>query len=170
MIFRSNTLTQLQNKNEKAFEEIYRKYYKLVFYVALQIVKDDDIAQDIMQDTFIKFMKQIDHYEDQGKIKQYLTTISKNLALNYVKKAKKEERYDDTKIGTTKKLTNKTDLMLTLKKTLTPEESQIVTLKVLFDYSFKEIGEELNQSLGTIQGKYYKAIDKLKIYFAKEGR
>ena len=170
MIFRSSTLKQLQNKSEKAFEEIYQKYHKLVFYVALQIVKDEDVAQDIMQDTFVKFMKQIDHYEDQGKIKQYLTTISKNLSLNYIKKAKKEESYDDTKVGTRKKPSNKTDVMLTLHKTLTQEEAQIVTLKVLFDYSFKEIGEELDQSLGTIQGKYYKAIEKLKTYFAKEGR
>ena len=109
MIFRSSTLTQLQNKSEKAFEEIYQKYHKLVFYVALQIVKDEDVAQDIMQDTFVKFMKQIDHYEDQGKIKQYLTTISKNLSLNYIKKAKKEESYDDTKVGTRKQISNKTD-------------------------------------------------------------
>ena len=59
------------------------------------------------------------------------------------------------------------DVMLTLDKTLTHEESQIVSLKVLYDYNFREIAEELNQSLGTIQAKYYKAIGKLKLYFER---
>ena len=53
--------------------------------------------------------------------------------------------------------------------TLSEEESNIITLKVLYDYSFKEIGEELNMSIGQIQAKYYKAINKLKKYFEKEG-
>ena len=54
MIFRSSTLTQLQNKSEKAFEEIYQKYHKLVFYVALQIVKDEDVI--LNHDLFILCM------------------------------------------------------------------------------------------------------------------
>ena len=61
------------------------------------------------------------------------------------------------------------DVMLTLKNTLSLQEANIVSLKVLFNYSFKEIAEDLNLTLGTVQSMYYRSIDKLKEHFEKEG-
>ena len=166
MIFRSSTLTQLQNKNEKAFEEIYQKYHKLVFYVALQIVKDEDVAQDIMQDTFVKFMKQIDHYEDQGKIKQYLTTISKNLSLNYIKKNRRNEvDYEITNDDFVFKDDidiDKEILFTRLSYLLNDKELNIVILYVLEDKKHREIAQLLDLPLGTVTYIYSRAIEKLK--------
>ena len=169
MLFRSNILTKLKQRQKDAFEQIYKEYYKLVYYVALNITKDEDMAQDVMQDTFVKFMNQIDHYTEEGRIKQYITTIAKNLAINAKKKSKTLEKYDDSTSASksSRNAMSEVDVMLTLDKTLTHEESQIVSLKVLYDYNFREIAEELNQSLGTIQAKYYKAIGKLKLYFER---
>ena len=86
MNLKEPTLSSLKQRKRKTFEIIYRKYYRLVYYVALSIVKDEHLAQDIMQDTFVSFMNHIEDYNEDGKIKQYLTTISRNLALNAVKR------------------------------------------------------------------------------------
>lgn len=165
------TVSILKKRKKKDFEEIYNSYYKLVFYVSYMIVKDQELVQDIMQDTFVNFMNRIEEYNEDGKIKQYLTMISRNLSYNAMKKGTNKEMLDEDILslaGKKDERMQEIEFKLTLEKTLTLEESNIVTLKVLYDYSFKEIAEDLNQTLGSIQAKYYKAIEKLKIYFGKE--
>ena len=165
------TISVLKKRRKRDFEKIYNQYYKLVFYVSYNLVKDQELAQDIMQETFVNFMNHVEDYNEEGKIKQYLTTISKNLSLNALKKKVNKEILDEDMIlnYSSKDIEmEKVKLKLTLNDTLNEEESKIVTLKILFDYSFKEISENLNQSLGQIQSKYYKALDKLKKHFEKE--
>lgn len=165
------TVSVLKKRRKKDFELIYNQYYKLVYYVAYNVVKDQELAQDIMQDTFVNFMNKIEDYNEEGKVKQYLTTISKNLALNALKKKTNNEIMDEDLINfasSKDKHMQEVELKLTLEKTLSLEESYIVTLRILYDYSFKEIAEEINQTIGTVQAKYYKALEKLKVYFEKE--
>ena len=168
------SISKLKRRREKDFKEIYLKYYKLVHYVSLLIVKDEHIAEDIMQDTFVSFMNHIEDYKDDGKVRQYLTTISRNLSLNYIKKKSTTNEIileDVTQdISYTERKYKEIEIKLTLNKTLSIVESEIVSLRVLFDYSFKDISEELNLSIGEVQAKYYKAINKLKEHFNKEGR
>lgn len=167
------SIQRLKKRKEQDFKEIYISYYKLVYYVSLMIVKDEHIAEDIMQDTFVSFMNHIEDYQDDGKVKQYLTTISRNLSLNYLKrKSRVNEIADEEIIASAGEKSNeysRIDIMLTLEKTLSLQEANIVSLKVLFDYSFKEISEELNLTIGATQAQYYRAIDKLKEHFEKEG-
>lgn len=169
MSLKEPSLLTLKQRRRKDFELIYKKYYKLVYFISLTLVKDEHVAQDIMQDTFVSFMNHIEDYQENGKVKQYLTTISKNLSLNYLtRKNKKHEILDEETIlnsSSNDHTNNKIEVMLTLEKTLLMEEVKIVSLKVLYDYSFKEIAEEMNQSIGMIQAKYYKAIEKLKVHF-----
>lgn len=74
---REISIQKLKNRNKEDFRKIYLKYYKLVHYVSLLIVKDEQIAEDIMQDTVVSFMNHIEEYEDEGKVKQYLTLLPK---------------------------------------------------------------------------------------------
>ena len=165
----TKVIRKLKNRDRVTFEKTYQKYYKLVYYVSLTVTKDPDLSQDLVQDTFVKFMNTIEGYKENGKVKQYLTTIARNLSLNEMKRRNKSSTLSNDELVPTKDDTQeRTKLILTLEKTLTLEESQIVTLKILYDYNFKEIAEELHESLGTIQGKYYKAMEKLKKYFQKD--
>lgn len=171
-ILKEVSIQTLKRRREKDFRQIYLSYYKLVYYVSLLIVKDKSIAEDIMQDTFVSFMNNIEDYNDEGKVKQYLTTISKNLSLNYLKKKSTINEFTDeiliSTIGKTSEENNKIEVMLTLENLLSLQEAKIVSLRVLFDYSFKEISEELELSIGVIQSKYYHAIEILKEHFKKE--
>ena len=163
-------IAKLKNRDRLAFEQTYQKYYKLVYYISLTITKDPDLSQDIVQDTFVKFMNTIDDYEENGKLKQYLTTIARNLSLNEMKRRSKSSVLceDDLVVSYKDPTQERTNLILTLEHTLTLEESKIVTLKIMYDYSFDEISEELNQNINTVESKYYKAMKKLKKYFKKD--
>ena len=167
----SKLISSLKQRSKKAFEVIYHEYYKLIYYVAFTITKDEQQSLDIMQDTFVRFMNHIEDYEDNGKLKQYLTSIARNLAMNALKDKHRENislednqtesnsYNDNTLIGA----------MMMLEKCLAPQEIEIVSLKVLFDYNFREIAEELNLTIGTVQATYYKSIEVLKKYYKERG-
>ena len=116
-----------------------------------------------MQDTFVKFMENIENYQDDGHLRQYLTTITRNLALNLVTK-KETINLDSIKEPSTND-NNNIELILTLKNTLDEDESNIVILKIIYDYNFREIAEDTNSNIGIVQAKYYKALKKLKNHF-----
>ena len=73
---------------ERAFNIIYKEYSYLVFYVSLKIVKDNDIAKDITNETFYKLYSNKENIDSTKNLKYYLTTISKNLSLNYISSIK----------------------------------------------------------------------------------
>ena len=156
-------LTRLKNKDKEAFKTIYYEYYKLLYYVALSLVRDIDVANDIVSDSFLKFMEHIPKINDQN-IKGYLTTICKNLSLNYLKQ-KKTVPIDDILYKTSAKKDNKLDVLLTLDELLSKEEAFIVSLKIVYDYTFKDIEEEFNINIDKVKNTYYAAIKKLKIYY-----
>jgi RNA polymerase sigma-70 factor (ECF subfamily) len=165
----SKVITKLKQRQKKAFEIVYNKYHKLLFFIAFKITKDEQASLDIMQDAFVNFMNKIEEYEDDGKLKQYLSSIARNLSLNYVQnKANNTILLDDNIINEKHYEDNtKVAVLLALEKCLSPLEIEVVSLKVLFDYNFREIAEDLNLSIGTIQATYYRAIELLKHYYTK---
>lgn len=155
-------ITRLRNKDKDAFKEIYYNYNKLLYYIALSLVRDVDTANDIVSDTFLKFMEKVQDIEDIN-IKSYLSTTCKNLSLNYLKK-KKTVPLDEVLYKTSSK-GNHLDLLLTLDELLTEEEAFIVTCKIVYDYTFKDIAEDFNINIDKVKNRYYSAIRKLKIYY-----
>ncbi len=160
-------LTDLKNRQEYAFEIVYQEYYRLVYYISFRIVKDEELAKDIMQETFLALMEHIEDYNESGTLKQYLTSIAKNKSLNACAKRKWQIPLDEASESrlVSQSPADEVDTLLTIGRVLSPEDAEIVTLKILFSYNFKEIAEEMNLSLNTIQGRYYKAIRQLKKHF-----
>ena len=167
MEINSAIISKLRHRDKKAFEEVYNAYYKLVFYIAFNITKDEQLSLDIMQDTFVNLMSNIENYFDNGRLKQYITTIAGNLSRNALKKKDNQNALlDDNKITAYSYEDNtKAEILATLEKYLSPEEKNIVILKVLFDYTFNEIAYETNTTIGVVQSTYYRAMETLKNYF-----
>lgn len=81
-------LTDLKNRQEYAFEIVYQEYYRLIYYISFRIVKDEELAKDIMQETFLSLMEHIEEYNESGTLKSYLTSIAKNKSLNAIQKTR----------------------------------------------------------------------------------
>lgn len=160
-------LTDLKNRQEYAFEIVYQEYYRLIYYISFRIVKDEELAKDIMQETFLSLMEHIKEYNESGTLKSYLTSIAKNKSLNAIQKNKRQVSLDEESENrlVSRSPADDVDTLLTIERTLSPEDAEIVTLKILFSYNFKEIADEMNLSLNMVQGRYYKAIRQLKKHF-----
>jgi RNA polymerase sigma factor (sigma-70 family) len=70
---------------KRAFEGIVRRYQKLIYNVAYQIVQSHETAADLTQDTFLKAYKALGTFENKAKLKPWLLKIASNTALNQIR-------------------------------------------------------------------------------------
>lgn len=157
-------LIRLKNKDEEAFQKLYDDYVRLVFHIAYSYTRRREDAEDITIDVFNKIYHSIDSYEETGKLKEWISMIARNTANNYVTRDKnKNVVSDDEIVSTTKSDNSNHNEMIELFNSFLEEETkQIMILKFIYNYSFKEIAQITNKTIGQIQGLYYDGIDKLK--------
>jgi len=83
-------IEKCKNNDSRAQMQLYDLYCKAMFNTAYNFVKDDDIAQDIMQEAFIKAFKKIDTYTGAASFGSWLKRIVINQSLDLLKKQKIE--------------------------------------------------------------------------------
>lgn len=86
----SDLIEKCKDNNHRAQMQLYDMYCKAMFNTALGFTKDDMIAQDMMQEGFIKAFKKIDTYNGKATFGSWLKRIVINQCLDYLKKQKLE--------------------------------------------------------------------------------
>jgi len=165
--------------NHSAFEVLLNRYKQRVYSYILHLVKDEALAEDIFQDTFIKVIKSLKsgNYKDEGRIISWITRISHNLVIDYYRKQKnyKEISNDDSEIdifnsprfsdiNIEQEIVNK-QISANLKEIISelPEEQRsIVIMRHYLDMSFKEIADHTGVSINTALGRMRYAIINLR--------
>lgn len=159
-----NLVEKIKEKDETAFEAIYHDTKYVIYSMIISIVKDRSLAEDIMQDVYIKMVQKINYYNPKYKFINWLITIAKNEALDNVRR-KKEVLLDDDKLDYFSNQKEETKQGVNIEKylkVLDVEEKQIVLLKIVQDLKHREIAEILDKPLGTVIWIYNKAIKKMK--------
>ena len=157
---------KIKKDDKKGIEELYSKYHKMVYGIAFSILKNKEDAEDIMQIVFTKIQELDKTKLPEDKEMTWLYTLTKNEALNYLKK-KKEELSLDT-IYEIENKNNEIDEKIDsiefnrLIRKLNKKEQEIISLKILSDFSFQEISELLNEPVGTVKWRYYKSLHSIK--------
>jgi len=84
----------LQKNDEEAFNLLYQRYIKLVYYIAFRICKNDADSQDIVQETFLQIRRTISHLENPSLFKYWINRITISKCKNLFRK-NKYVTYDD---------------------------------------------------------------------------
>ena len=150
--------------NYTHFDEFYNLTKKNVFFTIIAIVKDNYVVDDLMQDTYMKFLENINNYKSKS-INAYLSTIARNLAINYYNKEKRIVHNDEIidYVQSDDKAPNYEYIeVLEMLKTLDDTSREIVILHTINDLKFKEIAKIVDKPLGTVLWIYNKAIKELK--------
>lgn len=157
---------QLQNGDITAFDDIYYQTKSIVYYSIFIILKDTQLSEDIMQDTYLKALSKIHSYKRKAHFKSWLVTIAKNLALNEYNRRKRETLIDISEneyiFGGTASNAENEVLIKQIFKILSDFEKEVVMLHVIGDMKHREIAKILDKPLGTITWTYNKAIKKLR--------
>ena len=154
---------EFREANYNHFDEFYNATKKNVFFSIAAIVKDNSVIDDLMQDTYIKFLENINKYQ-KTSINAYLSTMAHNIAINYYNKEKRII-HDDEIIDYQQDNTNEKNYeyieALELLKELDDISREIVVLHTINDLKFKEIAKIVDKPIGTVLWIYNKAIKEL---------
>ncbi len=161
-----NYVKGLKQKDNQAFEAVYHETKHAVFAMVLPIVRDRSLAEDVMQDTYIKMIENIYSYNKKYKFINWLLTIAKNTALDMYRKNEKSfsidiQEADDLFISKESGVESQLEAEYYL-SVLNKEEQQIVLLKVFGDMKHKDIAKLLNKPIGTVTWTYSEAIKKMR--------
>jgi RNA polymerase sigma-70 factor (ECF subfamily) len=83
---------QIANGREEAFDFIFRKHYRALCAQALIYIKDDDLAQSIVQDCFVSFWEKRNELKDVRNIRSYLSFMVRNRAVDHFRRIEKEQK------------------------------------------------------------------------------
>lgn len=110
-----NFLTKLKNRDEEALQKLYNDYVKLVYHIAYAYSRNKQDAEDITIEVFNKVIKNVSKYEDNGKLKEWISMIARNESCNYITRNKNvNEVLDDTSVAYAKANNNNHNEMIDL--------------------------------------------------------
>ena len=178
-------LGKWRKNDERVEKEIFEKYYERVYYSAYFLIKDRELAQDIVQETFIKAFKHLHTVDEEQKLGAWLSTIASRTAIDYIRKEKKwnEIVTDDVYIGEQtlqeNEIASTVENELIQKQTyeqvgelinrLKPEYKQAIILRYLYELSYEEMATYLDMNVSTIKTRTHRAKKQLKTIFEKGG-
>lgn len=161
------SIARIRQGDKNGLKEIYEAYISYVYMIVLGIVGNKENAEDVTSEFFIKIWTVADTYQANGAHKAWLATIARNMALDFVRKNKREipteEFAEDICADETPEEEVVSDVSVQeALATLNEAERQIVDMKVLGEMSFREISESLGIPMGTVTWRYQNAIKKLR--------
>lgn len=164
-------IAELKAGDSRAFDYIYEQTNCSVFFAVLYIVHDKMYAEDILQETYVRAIRSLDSYSPGTNFLAWLTRIGKNLALNHIKRAKREV-FTDFETDAHKYGAQETELPCLFDiaaKVLAPDEYEILMLCHVAGYKRREVAQMKGLPIGTVTWKNNEALKKLKKELQKEG-
>ena len=161
--------------NNTAFDVLLSRYQSKLYSYIFYIVHDEEVANDLFQDTFLKVIMRIQDgsYTGYGKFQAWLTRIAHNLVMDYFRDKEQaltisndEVDYDLLNNARLAEHTTEDQMLVSqsLKDAkaimdLLPEpQSEVVKMRFYDNMSFKEIAEKLNISINTALGRMRYAV------------
>lgn len=165
--------------DQSAISTLIERHSKRVLDYIRMMVKNNEIADDIYQETFIKVVRFIDdgRYSDNGKFLSWVLRIAHNQVIDYFRQAKQQNNISESDAGydiiNTKRFSEGPveDKMVTeqiendlrkLVDKLPEEQKEVVMMRYFGDLSFKEIAEQTNVSINTALGRMRYALINLR--------
>ncbi len=167
-------LIELARQGEElAFREIVKRYESKIATVVIGMLGNGGEAEDVGQETFIRFYRSMSNFKGASSLATYLTRIAINLSINSLNKRKKEYQFRDPgKSGdhavhvpdetlTPSRMDTQEQVQQAIRQ-LDPAFRSVVVLRMIEGYSTKETAELLELPLGTVLSRLARAQDKLK--------
>ena len=165
----------LRHREKIAVEALYDMYSASLFGVISRIINDTTIAEDVLQETFVKIWHSFSSYSiEKGRLFTWMVNIARNLAIDKTrskdfKNQNKNQELENnvTFIDEQRNTVYKPELMgvKNLVQTLKPEQKLIIELVYFKGYTHVEAAEELGIPLGTVKTRLRMGIQELRKQF-----
>ena len=163
-----------KNGNKKAFDKLYKLTSNDVWFTCVSLLKDEENAKDIMQETYITAFLKLDTLKDEEKFCGWLTAIATNKSKNKLKGKVEYQIDDEVLIAKTEtdelmlpeEYINKAEkrkvLLQIIEDTLSFNQYQVVLMFYFNELSIAEIAQALEISEGTVKSRLNSSRAKMK--------
>ena len=168
------------NGNNRAFDELLSRSQDKIFNYIMYVVKDEDLANDLFQETYLKVITkmQTGRYTDTGKFFWWLTRVAHNVIIDYYRAQKSSRIVEPTKDNDLSNLNSNSVMdsnreselaneqvlrdVKKLMEALPESQREVVFMRFYQELSFKEIAEMTGVSINTSLGRMRYALMNLR--------
>ena len=179
-------INAMMRGDKQGLRQVYEVYARYIYTIVYGILGSRENAEDVTSEFFIRLWEKAGQYKGGNGHKGYLAAIARNMAVDHLRKYKREEltaavhgmetdadgdaraamggrrkRAEDASVSAEEEAVGTISLKEILGH-LKPEERQIVDMKVLGGMTFKEIAGLLSLPMGTVTWRYQNAVKKLR--------
>ena len=150
--------------SEPAFEALWRRYGPAVLGVCRAILRDPEVAEDAVQETFARVWRHAGSYDERrGKPAAWLMTVARHSAINIARVARPEPVAlpdDDADPADEQEIVDRLWLQGALTR-LPDREQEVVGLAYFADLSHSQIARRIDEPIGTVKSRIRRAIERL---------
>lgn len=167
-------IVSLKSNSKEAFEYLYDHYSSALYGIVMRIVKDEEKAADVMQDSFLKIWKNMGSYNvEKGSLFTWILNVARNTAIDRLRLDTKTEKsvswenVAEIDLGNNvifNPLPATIDIRAIVSKLL-PEKGILIDLVYFQGYTHEEVSEKLSLPLGTVKSRIRKALSELRLIF-----
>lgn len=155
--------------DEESLESIYRKYGGAVKLVARKVLRDDALAEDVVQDVFVSFWKSPENFDsERGSLRGYLLTIAHRRAVDVVRSEEARNRREDASppgesidLEHEVWVRSQSEMVRRAVAGLGDDERKAISLAYFGGLSYVEVAKELDQPEGTVKSRIRTGMRKL---------
>ena len=174
----SQLISLYKNGNEEAFAQLVNRHKNKIFTTIYLIVKDQYLAEDLLQETYVKVVNTVKsgRYNEEGKFLPWVTRIAHNLAIDHFRKAKRYPtiimedgsnvfntlEFSEDSIESEKIKQDTHALLRDLIRELPDSQREVLMMRHYMQMSFQEIAEATDVSINTALGRMRYALINLR--------
>ncbi len=167
-------MQRIARHEQSALSELYQRYGNLIYSIALRVLQNGPLAEEVTQDTFLEVWKNPDRWDPaRGKLTSWMLTITRYTAIDRLRKEQRLPDLTSTPLEEIHHLTASTDqpddpawldsqIIQEAMAQLPPEQAQVIELAFFQGMSHSEMAEALHLPLGTIKTRVRLGLQKLK--------
>lgn len=170
-------VARLRSQDSSAVSVLYDMYSPALFGVVLQIVKEEETAEDVLQEAFVKIWNSFQSYDDsKGRLFTWMINVCRNLAIDKIRSKQYRVSQKTKEIPASPRAIYGSGSfkpehigIREITEKLNPEQKQIIDLMYFEGLTQSEIAEEFNIPLGTVKTRARSAIKTLgKLFKGRE--
>lgn len=179
-------IREAQANDHSAFETLVRRYAERAFRAAYRVVRDQQAAEEVLQEALIKAYRALPRFEARSSFYTWLYRITVNLALDRRRRAKREPtlEWDDAiahQVDPRAQVAVAHDPEIDLRRqevralvaegiqTLPDAQREVLLLREVDGLSYEEIAESMGISKGTVMSRLHYARKKMIVFLAQRG-
>jgi RNA polymerase sigma-70 factor (family 1) len=165
------TIDQLNQREERAFYLMFKQYYPSIVLFANKLVHDNELAQEICSDSFIKLYQSNEIFAGLNNVKAYLFTVTRNGCKDAIKKIKNHphpEALESEIFITEQEIQSELVELIYLSIEKLPGRCRRIFQMIFSGMSTEEIAHTLNLSISTVRNQKARGIRLLKKTILKE--